>query len=249
LSRLKSRQELRIELDSLRRDVDERGEMNALDVFSRQALDMLTSGKARSAFDLSDEKPKTLDRYRSGGDKFMYSHAPSSKSFWDWQAFVRARRLVEAGVPFVSLQVGLWDHHCAEGLPTLFESYRSLLPLYDNCLSALLADLHERGLQEDVCVVVWGEFGRTPRINKFGGRDHWPAAGSVLFAGGGLKMGQYVGATNASGEYPVTRAYTPQNILSTLYHVLGIDPAATILDHNGRPQYLLEDRETVKELI
>lgn len=248
LSRLKSRKELLGQLDTLRREVDARGEMRAFDAFSDQAFDMLTSGKARQAFDLSDETPKTLDRYRAAGNKFNYSHS-SSPVTWDWEAFVRARRLVEAGVPFVSMQVGLWDHHCADGLPTLFESYRSLLPLYDNCLSALITDLHERGLHEDVCVVVWGEFGRTPRINKFGGRDHWPAAGSVLFSGGGLKMGQYVGATNSTGEYPVTRPYTPQNILTTLYHVLGIDPSATIPDHNGRPQYLLEDRDPVRELI
>jgi hypothetical protein len=248
LSRLKSRQELLAHLDTLRRDVDANGEMGAFENFAGQALDMLTSGKARRAFDLSDEKPATLDRYRAAGNKFMYSHASSPVS-WDWEAFVRARRLVEAGVPFVSMQVGLWDHHCADGLPTLFESYRSLLPLYDTCLAALITDLHERGLHQDVCVVVWGEFGRTPRINKFGGRDHWPAAGSVLFAGGGLTMGQYVGATNASGEYPLTRAYTPQNILATLYHVLGIDPSATLLDHNGRPHYLLDDRDPVKELI
>src|SRR6185295_8143274 len=204
------------------------------------------SGKARRAFDLAEEKPATLDRYRAGGDKFKYLSGPA---FWDWQAFVRARRLVEAGVPFVSMQVGLWDHHCDEKSGSIFEGYRSLLPLYDSCLSALITDLHERGLQEDVCVVVWGEFGRTPRINKFGGRDHWPAAGSVLFSGGGLKMGQYVGATSATGEYPVTRPYTPQNILATLYHVLGIDPSATIPDHNGRPQYLLDDRDSVTELI
>ncbi|PYI86559.1 MAG: DUF1501 domain-containing protein [Verrucomicrobia bacterium] len=248
LSRVKNRKELLGQLDTLRRDVDASGEMRAIDAFSVQALDMLTSGKARRAFDLSDEKPQTLDRYRAGGNKFMYSHS-SSPASWDWEAFVRARRLVEAGVPFVSMQVGLWDHHCADGLPSIFDSYRSLLPLYDNCLSALITDLHERGLHQDVCVVVWGEFGRTPRINKFGGRDHWPAAGSVLFSGGGLKMGQYVGATSATGEYPITRAYTPQNILATLYHVLGIDPSATIPDHNGRPQYLLDDREPVKELI
>jgi len=248
LARLKNRKELLAELDDLRREVDTRGEMEAFDAFSGQAFDMLTSGKARHAFDLSDEKPGTLDRYRSAGDKFMYSHS-SSPVTWDWEAFVRARRLVEAGVPFVSMQVGLWDHHCADGLPSIFESYRSLLPLYDSCLSALITDLHERGLHQDVCVVVWGEFGRTPRINKFGGRDHWPAAGSVLFSGGGLKMGQYVGTTSVTGEYPVTRPYTPQNILATLYHVLGIDPSATIPDHNGRPQYLLDDRDPVKELV
>ena len=248
ISRLKNRKELLTQLDNLRRDVDARGEMGALDAFSGQALDMVTSGKARKAFDLSDEDPRTLDRYRAAGNHFMYSHASSPVS-WDWEAFVRARRLVEAGVPFVSMQVGLWDHHCGEGLPNLFESYRTLLPLYDHCLSALITDLHERGLHNDVCVVVWGEFGRTPRINKFGGRDHWPAAGSVLFSGGGLKMGQYVGETNSTGEYPTSRPYNPQNILATLYHVLGIDPSATIPDFNGRPQYLLDDREPVQELI
>ena len=248
ISRLKNRKELLTELDNLRRDVDARGEMGALDAFSGQALDMVTSGKARKAFDLADESPKTLDRYRAAGNRFMYSHA-SSPVTWDWEAFVRARRLVEAGVPFVSMQVGLWDHHCAEGLPTIFESYRTLLPLYDACLSALITDLHERGLHNDVCVVVWGEFGRTPRLNKYGGRDHWPAAGSVLFSGGGLKMGQYVGETNSTGEYPTSRAYNPQNILATLYHVLGIDPSATIRDFNGRPQYLLDDRDPVQELI
>jgi len=248
ISRLKNRKELLTELDNLRRDVDARGEMGALDAFSGQALDMVTSGKARKAFDLADESPKTLDRYRAAGNRFMYSHS-SSPVTWDWEAFVRARRLVEAGVPFVSMQVGLWDHHCAEGLPTIFESYRTLLPLYDACLSALITDLHERGLHNDVCVVVWGEFGRTPRLNKYGGRDHWPAAGSVLFSGGGLKMGQYVGETNSTGEYPTSRAYNPQNILATLYHVLGIDPSATIRDFNGRPQYLLDDRDPVQELI
>jgi hypothetical protein len=248
LSRLKGRKELLGALDGLRRDVDATGEMGAVDAFSGQAMDMLTSGRARRAFDLGDELPQTLDRYRSAGHKFMYSHS-SAPVNWDWEAFVRARRLAEAGVPFVSMQVGLWDHHCGDGLPTLFSSYRTLLPLYDACLSALITDLHERGLHQNVCVVVWGEFGRTPRVNKYGGRDHWPGAGSVLFSGGGLRMGQMVGETNAHGEHPTTRAYTPQNILSTLYHVLGIDPSATIPDLGGRPQYVLDDREPVRELI
>jgi hypothetical protein len=246
LSRLKNRQELLYELDTLRRDVDAKGEMGALDSFSGQALDMLTSGKARKAFDLSDEKPETLDRYRARGKEFKYYNNPA---FWDWEAFVRARRLVEAGVPFVSLQVGLWDHHCDAKSGSLFESYRTLLPLYDLCLSALITDLHERGLHNDVCVLAWGEFGRTPRINQHGGRDHWPGAGSVLFSGGGLKMGQMIGETNSGGEYPITRPYNPRNILATLYHVLGIDPSVTIPDLNGRPQYLLDDREPVRELI
>ena len=246
LSRLKNRKELLTELDNMRRDVDVNGEMGALDKFTGQALDMLTSGEALRAFDISAEKPETLNRYRSRGKQFTYLAGPA---FWDWEAFVRARRLAEAGVPFVSLQVGLWDHHCDPKSGSIFDGYRSLLPLYDLCLSALISDLHERGLHKDVCVVVWGEFGRTPRINQFGGRDHWPGAGSVLFSGGGLKMGQCVGETNSTGEAPVTRAYTPQNILATLYHVLGIDPSTTLPDLNGRPQYLLENREPVKELI
>jgi len=248
LARLRSRRELLGALDNLRRDADARGEMGAFDAYTGQAMELLTRARARQAFDLSDEKPETLDRYRAGGNRFMYSHS-ATPVFWDWEAFVRARRLAEAGVPFISMQVGLWDHHCGEGLKSIFASYRTLLPLYDICLSALITDLYERGLDKDVCVVVWGEFGRTPRVNKFGGRDHWPGAGSVLFSGGGLKMGQYVGATSSGGEYPTTRPYNPQNILATLYHVLGIDPSATVPDHNGRPQYLLDDREPVAELL
>jgi hypothetical protein len=214
--------------------------MGALDAFTGQALDMVTGGRARKAFDLSDEKPEILDRYRAAGNRFACN---GGTEFWDWEAFVRARRLVEAGVPFVSMEVGSWDNH-----GTIFKDLRVELPIYDLCLSALIQDLCERGLDKDVCVIVWGEFGRSPRIDG-GGRGHHPGAGSVLFAGGGLRMGQVVGATDARGERPITRAYTPQNILATLYHVLGIDPSATIVDPNGRPQYLLDDREPVAELV
>jgi hypothetical protein len=240
LSRLRSRKELLSALDTLRRDVDARGEMGALDAFTGQALDMVTGGRARKAFDLSDENPRTLDRYRAGGDRFKCN---GGMEFWDWEAFVRARRLVEAGVPFVSMEVGSWDNH-----GTIFNDLRAQLPLYDMCLSALITDLCERGLDKEVCVVVWGEFGRSPRVEG-GGRGHHPGAGSVLFSGGGLRMGQVVGATDARGERPITRPYSPQNILATLYHVLGIDPSVTITDPGGRPQYLLDDREPVAELI
>jgi len=246
LSRIKSRQELLASLDNIRRDVDAAGQMRALDSFTGQAIDMITNGRARKAFDLADEKPETLARYNAFGDKFTYLANPA---FWDWQAFVRARRLVEAGVPFVSMQVGLWDHHCDAKSGSIFDGYRSQLPVYDLCLSALLTDLQERGLHNDVCVCVWGEFGRSPRLNQFGGRDHWPGAGSVLFSGGGLKMGQVIGETSKHGDVPITRPYNPQNVLATLFHVLGIDPSTTIPDHNGRPQYLLEDREPIRELI
>jgi hypothetical protein len=247
LNRMNNRRDLLAAMDHLRRDVDAAGEMGAMDAYQAQAFELLTSGRARKAFDLSEEPAAAVERYKSAGSEFYYLR---NKSFWDWQSFLRARRLVEAGVPFVSLQVGSWDHHCGGASDgTLFESYRTLLPRYDASLAALLADLHERGLDKDVCVVVWGEFGRTPRINKTGGRDHWPGAGCVLFSGGGLRMGQYVGATDAKGEAPITRAYNPQNVLATLYHVLGINPAATIPDTAGRPTYLLDDREPIADLI
>jgi hypothetical protein len=246
LARLKDRKALLDSLDTIRRDVDATGQMGALDAYEAQALDMISSGKARRAFDVSEEPDAVLERYRAGGSKFKYYRRDA---FWDWEAFVRARRLVEAGVPFVSMQVGLWDHHCDATSGSIFEGYRTLLPLYDRCLAALLTDLHERGLSDDVCVVAWGEFGRTPKVNKAGGRDHWPGAGSVLFAGGGLRMGQYVGATDRRGEAPTTRAYSPQNVLATLYHVLGIDPGRTLPDFNGRPQYLLDDRDVIAELV
>jgi len=247
LARLTDRRQLLGAMDDLRRGVDKAGEMGAFDAYQAQAYDMITSGRARQAFDISEEPESAVQRYKSAGSEFFYSR---TKSFWDWQAFLRARRLVEAGVPFVSMQVGTWDHHCGGANDgSLFESYHTLLPRYDASLAALITDLHERGLDKDVCVVVWGEFGRTPRVNKTGGRDHWPGAGCVLFAGGGLKMGQYVGATNAHGEAPITRAYNPQNVLATLYHVLGINPAATIPDTAGRPVYLLDDREPVGELV
>jgi uncharacterized protein (DUF1501 family) len=246
LSRLRDRKALLDSLDTIRRDVDAAGQMGAMDAYAAQALDMISSGKARRALDITEEPDRVLEPYRAGGTKFRYYR---NEAFWDWQAFVRARRLVEAGVPFVSMQVGLWDHHCDATSGSIFEGYRTLLPLYDQCLTALIRDLHERGLSDDVCVMAWGEFGRTPKVNAAGGRDHWPGAGCVLFSGGGLKMGQYAGATDARGEAPTTRAYGPQNFLATLYHVLGIDPGQTLPDFSGRPQYLLDERDGIAELV
>lgn len=247
LDRLTSRKALLGGLDNIRRDVDAAGEMDAYDAYTTQALDLITSGQARKALDVSDEPDAVVERYRQAGSTFRYLDVDAT---WDWKAFLRARRLAEAGVPFISLQVGLWDHHQVDpSHGSIFDSYRTLLPCYDASLSTLISDLHERGLDEDVCVVVWGEFGRTPLVNKNGGRDHWPGAGCVLFAGGGLKMGQYVGETNSRAEHPVTRAYNPQNVLATLYHVLGIDPATTLPDTGGRPVYLLDDRDPIGELV
>lgn len=241
LNRLADRRSLLTTFDAMRRDLDgARGSMVATDAFTEQALDMVTSNRARDAFDVSKEPEIVRNKYGRGVE------------------YLQARRLVEAGVPVVTLTPqnhglpqrcnGQWDHH-----DHIFECLRLVLPQLDRSLYALLTDLSERGLDRDVGVVVWGEMGRTPRIGTqqgtVGGRDHWPQSGFALLAGGGLRLGQIVGSTDARGESPRDGVNTPQNILATLYHVLGIDPIATIPDHQGRPVYLLDDRRKVNELV
>jgi hypothetical protein len=247
LERLGDRKQLLSGFDRIRRDLDNSGEFQGFDAFTRQGLDIATSSAVRKAFDISDEPAKLVARYGDKNARFRYL---SERYGFEFESFIRARRLVEAGVPFVSMSVARWDHHClvpAEG--TIFDSYRTLLPLYDMAIAALIDDLHERGLGERVAVVVWGEFGRTPRINKTGGRDHWPAAGWALLAGGGFKTGQYIGETDTHAERPKSRPYGPQNVLATLYRHLGINPAGTLSDLSGRPVHLLEDCRPVAELV
>jgi hypothetical protein len=241
LDRLGERRQLLKEFDSLRREADDaHGSMAGMDAFTVQAMEMITSNKARDAFDITKEPEPVREKYGKGME------------------FLQARRLVEAGVPFVTLTPrnrnpgqmcnGEWDHH-----DHIFRCLRAVLPQLDCSLYALLTDLHDRGMEKNVAVVVWGEMGRTPRVGTqrgtTAGRDHWPQAGFALMAGGGLQTGQVVGATDVRGERPKGRAYTPQNVLATLYHVLGIDPETTLPDHQGRPIYLLDDREKVTELI
>ena len=228
--------------DTLRRDLDgARGNLAAMDAFNAQALEMITSNRARDAFDISREPESVRNLYGPSGSMYL-----------------QARRLVEAGVPVVTLTPenrnvprdcnGQWDHH-----DHIFQCLPVVLPQLDRALYALIGDLHQRGLDQDVAVVVWGEMGRTPRIGTqrgtVAGRDHWPQSGFTLMAGGGLRTGQVIGATDARGENPQGRAYTPQNVLATLYHVLGIDPLTTLPDHQGRPMYLLDDREKIGELV
>lgn len=241
LSRIEDRRQLRTSFDRLRREADDgRGNMASTDAFTDQAIAMVTTNRARDAFDVSLEPAHVREKYGKGTE------------------YLQARRLVEAGVPLVTINPrnhnlpkdcnGQWDHH-----DHIFRCLRAILPQYDQSIHALVTDLHERGLDQDVAVVVWGEMGRTPRVGTqsgtVAGRDHWPQAGFALFAGGGLKMGQVVGATDRRGELPASDPYTPQNVLATLYHVLGISPATTLLDHHGRPHYLLDDRRKIKELI
>ncbi len=240
-TRLANRTALLSDLDNLRRDVDAQGELAGMDAFKLQALDMISSSRVREAFDISREPPDVQAKY--GGD-IEYKYDTDRRRCWEGSKFLLARRLVEAGVPVVTLAVGVWDTHVKH-----FTYQRDNVPLLDRSLHALITDLHERGLDKDVAVVVCGEMGRTPRINQTAGRDHWPSAGFTLFAGGGLRTGQVIGATDAGGEQPQTRAYRPQNILATLYHVLGIDPTLTFPDHTGRPRYLLEDQEKIADLV
>ena len=241
LDRLGDRRQLLKSFDSLRRDVEDvRGSLAGMDAFTAQALEMLTTNRARDAFDISREPESMRTRYGKGTE------------------FLQARRLVEAGVPVVTLTPrnrspgpmcnGEWDHH-----DHIFRCLRTVLPQYDQSVHALITDLDERGLLDQVGIVIWGEMGRTPRVGAqrgtVGGRDHWPDSGFAVMAGGGLTTGQVVGATDARGERPVGRPNTPQNVLSTLYHVLGIDPETTLPDLSGRPIYLLDDRRRVEELV
>jgi hypothetical protein len=243
--RLDDRRHLLQSFDTIRRDIDARGDMAGMDMFTRQALDIISSPAVRDAFDLSREPEKVRDRYGKKGAKYKYNKVDAA---WDGDLFLRARRLVEAGARIVTIRPGSWDHHGGDAQGSIFDGYRTQLPLLDQSIHALITDLHDRGLDKDVAVVVLGEFGRTPRMNAGAGRDHWAEAGSVLFAGGGFKTGQVIGRTDSRAERPTDRPVGFQNIVATIYRFLGIDPGTTIPDHFGRPQYLLDEREPIGEL-
>src|SRR5581483_7248176 len=184
--------------DTVRRDIDASGTMNGLDAFTTRAFDMLASGKVRQALDLSREEPRVRDRYRGV------------------EQFLTALRLVEAGVGCVTLAIGGWDTHGQN-----FQTLRNQLPQVDRGVANLINDLHARGMDRDVITVMWGEFGRTPRVNNSAGRDHWAPVMSAMIAGGGFRMGQAVGSSSARGEYPRDRRTTPSQVLSTIYRAMG----------------------------
>lgn len=239
--RLWDRRTVLNDLTRARRQVDAAYDaLSAVDRFTAQALEILTSTRTRDAFDIDQEPGNVRDSY-GGYDEFLL-----------------ARRLVEAGVPVVTLPArfpvrvagapdpGGWDTHAYN-----FKLLREKLPRYDRALAALLRDLADRGRLDDTAVVVWGEFGRQPKVGNVtpDGRGHWPTAGFALLAGGGLRTGQVVGNTDRLGERATGRPFSPSNVLATLYHVLGINPSQTLPDRAGRPQYLLEDREPIRELV
>ena len=247
LATLEDRKQLLTQFDTLRRDLDSSGTMGGLDQFQRQALDIVTSPKVREAFDLSKEPPKTIDRFGVG----KYPHQTVKDLFYGWEGkqFVLARRLVEAGVRVVTLRVGSWDHHSG---PTsdIFAALRCLMPLLDASVGALLDDLTDRGLFDDVLVVVLGEFGRTPKITPQGpGREHWADAGCAVLFGGGLKAGLVLGETDARAEQVKAGLVTFQNVVATIYHLLGVEVGVKLPDFNGRPQHLLDDRTPIRQLL
>jgi hypothetical protein len=241
--RLGDRARLRAGFDAVRRELDDSGSMEAMDRFTQQAASILTSGRFAAAMDLDKEPPKMLERYTppvaSSPDRFYTADDGTAA-----RKLLLARRLVEAGVRCVSVSFSDFDTHADN-----FKRMRQLLPIVDHALHALVTDLDERGLLNDVVIVAWGEFGRTPKINKSAGRDHWPEVGPALLAGGGLKGGQVIGATDRDGSRVASRPVTYQDVFATLYRCLGIDPSGTTLpDPNGRPQHLLERGEALREL-
>ena len=231
LARLERRRGLLNSLDQIRRDIDLSGDIEGIDTFYRDALEMVTNDKAIKAFDIKQED-----------DQLRESYGRNDLG----QSCLLARRLVEAGVTFVAIQAGGgWDTH-GDNFKQLKDN---LLPKYDRAVASLVQDLCDRGMQDDVLVMSFGEFGRTPRINPGAGRDHWPGAMSILYAGGGLKMGQVIGSTNDKAEFPASKPYTPGCVLSTMYHTLGIDYKHAFYDHARRPLPILSEGQPIEELI
>jgi hypothetical protein len=243
---LEDRRKLLNSFDTIRRDLDASDNVRGLDKFQAQAFDIMTSPRVRDAFDLSKEPDRLVASYGKG--KFTHQTVKDIVYDWDAKPFILARRLVEAGVRVVTVQVGSWDHH---GGPTtdIFHSLKLMLPALDRSFAALCNDLRSRGLEKDVLVVMLGEFGRTPKIERPGpGRGHWAEAGCAVLFGGGLKMGQVLGETDSRAERARAGSINFQNIMASMYSVLGVDPAQTLPDFTGRPTFLLDECKQVEGL-
>ena len=235
--RLSDRRRLLYGLDRLRRDMDQTGMMAGFDTFGRQAMDLVL-GDSKLAFDIGREDPRVRRRYGPGlGEQLL-----------------AARRLCEAGCGFVTLNYCYapaksqtstpyaWDMHLGPSQPNaqpMDKQLNSIFPPLDHAVATFLQDVADRGLSEQILLVVTGEFGRTPKINQYGGRDHWPALCTLALSGGGLRMGQVVGTSSSKAEFPTSDPVTPETLLATLLHVLGIDPELKFPDLSGRPQYLI----------
>jgi uncharacterized protein (DUF1501 family) len=239
--RFDDRLALNRQFDAMQRDLDIRGSMELMDTYQRRAIEVLTSDATRRAFDISQEDPRIRARYGPGGQEALV-----------------ALRLVESGVRFVSVcQRGSgpnspafnWDDHAVNW--DMLTAMDARLPSYDHLVTTLIDDIFDRGLQQKVLLIVTGEFGRTPRLERMNGRigrDHWPSAMSILVSGGGMRMGQVIGATTRNGERPRERPLDPHDILATVYHHLGIDFNAQHVDPTGRPIPLARG-QVIKELF
>jgi hypothetical protein len=233
LGRLDDRRKMLATMDALRRDADHK--LSDFDAYRGRALEMLTGKNVANAFDINREDPRLRDRY--GRHTFG-------------QSALLARRLVEAGTPFVTVNCVPWDHHGTPPQLKTEEGGRKLIPPLDRAIAALIGDLVDRELYESTLVVAMGEFGRTPRMNKDAGRDHWGNAFSVLMGCGSMRMGQVIGRSSERGEHVVDRPVTPQDVAATIYHHLGIDARATVFeDRAGRPTYLIENGAPIRELM
>ncbi len=227
-SRLMDRVSLSRQLDGLRRRVDTSRVFDQLDAMDQQAMDLVLSGGVRKAFDTAEESPELRQRYGPG---------------WGEQALL-ARRLIEAGVRYVSLNTGYFDDH-----GSIEPALKDKLPRHDRAVGVLIQDLAERGMLDDTLVVVAGEFGHTPRINANAGRDHWPQAQSILLAGGGFQHGQVIGATNDKAEYPVSKPVSVEDFCAIVYHAMGLRVDDTIMDLSGRPTHLVPSGTVPVELL
>jgi hypothetical protein len=237
LDRLADRRRMIAGMDRFRKKVDS---LNAFDGMQERAFAILTSSKVVQALDLSKEDPKVREKYGKGTDGPVGDGSPMANDH-----LLAALRLAQAGVRVVSVSYGFWDFHGDN-----FGNCKKYLPMFDQAITALIGDIHARGLEKDISVVVWGEFGRSPRINKDAGRDHWPRVASCLLAGGGMKTGQVIGSTNRFGEEPDERPVHYRDVFATLYHNLGIDISTTpVIDAFGRPTYVLPQHEVVRELV
>lgn len=232
-ARLDDRKGLLADFDKFRRDTDGSGLMDGLDTFNRQAFEVVTSSRLVEALDTKKENRNVAERYRGTDGTIL-------------RDFLLARRLVEAGVRCVTLNFGGWDTHEKN-----FITLKKQLPNFDIGMNAMVQDLHERGMANDVTVIAWGEFGRTPRINRGAGRDHWSRVSCALLAGGGMKTGQMVGATDRTGGEASERAVHIGEVFATLYNRMGIDTQQTTLtDLGGRPQYLADlEHQPIRELV
>lgn len=245
LDRLRTRKTLLQQMDRLRSDLDLNGSMAAMDQFSQRAFEIVAGERAQEAFDLAKESAKVVERFGTHD--------------WSRQALL-ARRLVEAGVSFVTIDLsnhsssGTWDTH-GDNIPPyggIWNGLRPLLPVFDHLFTTLISDLAERGLLDDTLVIAMGEFGRTPKIgtqDSTDGRDHWPVVMSMVMAGGGFRHGQVIGATERDGGAIKERPVSPGDIAATIYHHMGVPLDATYLDHQGRPRFIVENGEPIRELI